>query len=427
MIPRFALPSLSPAQENLLRAQAFDHRQPGTVLADFEMLLGFIGAEGIPVGGQHGLLPLKTLADLNARLAEPLRVAMKRPMQKSYPALHGLYLLLRATGLGRVRGGGKAQRLVLDPRTLASWQSLNPTERYFTLLEAWLVHARDAMVGERDHFFEGEHLFDVLQLFVAIGEDQGSAGETIQGNYHNRYRGAGCNLPLLALFGLVDVEQGAPGPKGEWRAQNVRRRPFGQALLAAVFATAARLSGEPGEEEEPEDDVLGLPVPVFGVLQAGLAPYFPAWRNNLNLPPVEELREGVHVFRASLGPVWRRIAAAGDATLDDLAHAILGAFGFDDDHLYCFLFRDPFGLRISVNAPFMDEGPWTDETSVGRVPLEVGAAMTYLFDFGAGWRFTVTLQEVRPPDPRLDKPKVLGGEGEAPEQYPSWDEDDEEK
>jgi len=426
MFELFSLPTLSSAQENLLRSQVFDDRRPGTILGDFEMLLDFIGTGGIPVGGKHGLLPLSALADLNARLAEPLRVAMKRPLQKSYPVLHGLYLLLRATGLGRVRGAGKHQRLVLDPETLASWQALNPTERYFTLLEAWLLHARGAMLGGRDTFFGGKQLFAVIQLFGAIGEDQGSAGEVIQGHSLNHYEVDGCNLPLLALFGLVDLEQGAPGPKGEWRVQTVRRRPFGQALLAAAFTASAGVGGIPGDEDEPgdesEDAVVGLPVPIFGALQAGLATYFPAWRNNLILP-APTFREGVHVFRASLGQVWRQIAAAGSMTLDDLAYAILAAYRFDRDHLYCFLLRDPFGLPISVNAPYMNEGHWTDETLVGQVPLEVGQAMLFVFDFGDNWRFTVTLEEVRAPDTRLTKPEVLGGKGEAPEQYPNWEED----
>jgi len=423
MSQAFSLPSLSLAQEDLLRSQIFDDHRPGTVLADFEMLLDCIGTGGLPVGGKYGLLPLKTLADLNARLAEPLRVAMKRPLQKSYPVLHGLYLLLRATGLGRVRGAGKDQRLVLDPETLASWQGLNPTERYFALLEAWLLHARDSMVGERDNAFLGTHLFDAMQLFGAIDENQGSAGELLQDHYHNRYQGAGCNLPLMALFGLVDLEQGAPGPKGEWRVQTVRRRPFGQALLAAAFTASAGVDRGPSEEEEPEDEVVGRPVPVFGILQAGLADYFPAWRNDLILS-VEEFREGVHVFRASLGRVWRQIAVAGATTLDDLAYAILGAFKFDSDHLYCFLLRDPFGVQVSVNAPYMEEGPWTPEILVGEVPLEVGQAMLFVFDFGDNWRFTVTLEEVRAPDQGLTNPAVLGGKGEAPEQYPIWDEGD---
>jgi len=231
------------------------------------------------------------------------------------------------------------------------------------------------------------------------------------------------NTEFWALFGLVDLEQGAPGPKGEWRVQTVRRRPFGQALLAAAFTASAGAGGIPWDEEEPEDEVVGLPMPVFGALQAGLATYFPTWRNNLVLP-APAFREGVHVFRVSLGQVWRQIAVAGAMTLDDLAAAILGAFRFDRDHLYCFLFRDPFGLSISVNAPYMDEGHWTDKTLVGKVPLEAGQAMLFVFDFGDDWRFTVTLEEVRAPDPRLTKPEVLDGKGEAPEQYPTWDEDE---
>jgi hypothetical protein len=50
-----------------------------------------------------------------------------------------LYLLLRATQLGVAEGHGKANgRLTLDSAMHRQWLHLNPTERYFNLLEAWL-------------------------------------------------------------------------------------------------------------------------------------------------------------------------------------------------------------------------------------------------------------------------------------------------
>jgi hypothetical protein len=39
------------------------------------------------------------LEDINTQLNRPIQVALKRPQQKSYPSISGLYLLLRASGL----------------------------------------------------------------------------------------------------------------------------------------------------------------------------------------------------------------------------------------------------------------------------------------------------------------------------------------
>jgi hypothetical protein len=142
------LPSPGVDDQQSLLSQPIDERGPGTVLADFETLLSIVGQDGIPVSGKHELLPMKSLAQLNARLTHPIETGLKRPQQKSYPHINGLYLLLRATGLARVVSARTGRLLLLDDAALQSWRNLNPTERYFTLLEAWLLRSRPAIVGE---------------------------------------------------------------------------------------------------------------------------------------------------------------------------------------------------------------------------------------------------------------------------------------
>lgn len=148
-----------------LHEQVFDSHHPGSVLADFRMLLDFIGTHGVVSSGKLHLLPIASLPELNARLTKPMRVNLKRPQQRSLPYLSALYLLLRATGLVQVAAAGAKARLVVDPDVLASWQSLNATEQYFTLLEAWLIHASPAHLGERVNTFrDGLFLYHVLQI-----------------------------------------------------------------------------------------------------------------------------------------------------------------------------------------------------------------------------------------------------------------------
>lgn len=80
-------------------------------------------------------------------------INLKRPVQKSYPYIHGLYFLLHTSGLAQIIGKGKKTKLVLDPKILQIWQSLNPTEQYFTLLESWLVWGNSEVLGDpRDMF-----------------------------------------------------------------------------------------------------------------------------------------------------------------------------------------------------------------------------------------------------------------------------------
>jgi hypothetical protein len=137
--------------------------------------------------------------------------------------------------------------------------------------------------------------------------------------------------------------------------------------------------------------------------------------------PASEVRDGVFMFRVSLGKVRRVIAIPADLTLDDLADAILDAVDFDRDHLYEFTYRDRLGRTVTVSHPYCDEGPFTDDVRVGEVPLAPGQSMTFHFDFGDDWMFDVQLERIDPPNKRLKAPRVLERHGKAPEQYPSWE------
>ncbi len=158
----------------------------------------------------------------------------------------------------------------------------------------------------------------------------------------------------------------------------------------------------------------------LGVLQPTLQPFFPDWQHNLVLTNTE-FRAGIFVFKAGLSKdLWRRIAISADAALHSLSSAILDAYRFDDDHLYCFICTNRFGVRVEFVHPYMDEGPFADEVRVGDLPLAVGQSMVYNYDFGDHWEFVVTLERIDPPNPRQKKAKMLEKQGQAPKQYGEW-------
>ena len=43
--------------------------------------------------------------------------------------------------------------------------------------------------------------------------------------------------------------------------------------------------------------------------------------------------------------------------------------------------------------------------------------MPFLYDFGADWQFTVTLEKVKPPDSKITQPIVVKSHGKAPKGY----------
>ena len=145
--------ALSAAQKQLLHHTRIDEQTLGSILRDFAAFLDGIGEAGLPLTPTH-LLPLKVLAPLNARLSAPLALALQRPPLKSYPPLEGLFLLARASGLTYVDETGKKPHLHLDQEVYASWQMLNATERYFTLLETWILCGRPEILGENGNLFD---------------------------------------------------------------------------------------------------------------------------------------------------------------------------------------------------------------------------------------------------------------------------------
>lgn len=183
----------------------------------------------------------------------------------------------------------------------------------------------------------------------------------------------------------------------------------------------------------------------------------------------------VYVFRTTLLPnpplqftpdqeVWRDIAVDETHTLADFHEAIFEAFDRWDSHAYEFRTRDADGIatRSYVHPQLYDGEPsWPPmdsdeierfidevvpddvsddakerfrelqsdppeernaaETEIADVDPEDLHSMYYEFDFGDGWEHHVELRETR--DGSLaGGPEVVDEQGEAPPQYPEYDE-----
>jgi hypothetical protein len=224
------------------------------------------------------------------------------------------------------------------------------------------------------------------------------------------------NLSMLELFALVTVEHGKPQPGRGWCITQVQRTLWGEALLQVLGEHLLSLEFMVQDDPDLESD--------FGDLQEILQPFFPAWQHNLELS-ADAFHDGVYLFKVSLGRRWRRIAIPGHATVDSLSDAILEAYAFDHDHLYAFSYKNRFGRKASIHHPYMDEPPFTPEVLIGDLPLRPGVTMTYVYDFGAHWEFDINLERIDPVDRRMRKYRILEAHGESPEQYPSWDDDEE--
>ncbi|MCU0588162.1 MAG: plasmid pRiA4b ORF-3 family protein [Syntrophobacteraceae bacterium] len=417
IIPTGKSLTLTPQQEKLLRELEIDQNGPGTILRDFKMLLDFTRKGDVLVTGAQQL-PLAPLAALNSRMTHPLKHGLKRCTQKSYPHINGLYLLLRASGLTAVESTGRKLVLKVVPSVLDAFDDLSPTEQYFILLETWLLRGWPDIVlcDSRRGLFPFPRTFQEWSFLFSKIPDGGLGPTDIQlieqiGRYHLEWH----NLALLELFGMVTIVAAPPveGRRG-WNIQSLRRAPLGDALLRLIEGSFfGHYESFPGSDEE------GLSMPI-GAMRTALISHFPAW-NRVIAAPERRYREGAHIFRVSLGHFRGRIALPAASSLDDLAHAILGAVRFSSDHLYLFRYRNGFGALEEVNHPYMEDGPWTHEVLVGDLNVTIGQPMTFLFDFGDEWELGVVLEAIEP-DRNIHEPVLLETRGEPPEQYPRSDE-----
>ncbi|HLO83542.1 MAG TPA: plasmid pRiA4b ORF-3 family protein [Nostocaceae cyanobacterium] len=415
------LPTLTEAQKQLLQETKIDENQPGTILQDFQVMIDYLQQKAIEVSGVNHLLPLKIVSEFNSRLSRPIDVQLKRPVQKSYPYINGLYLLLRCSGITQIKKQGKKQLLVLDEEILASWSNLNPTEKYFNLLETWLLQANSEILGEqRDSFSD---LFRCIQFWTRV-PDKGIKFAKYEHQQDMSYFPRFYNIGLLDLFGFITIKNGKTAAGKGWRIASIQRLPFGDAILKLIYIYAIK------EELSIDGDAADIEANIsLGKLQPYFQEYFPEWQNNITIPPTEFI-DGVYIFKVSLDKAWRRISIPAKQKLSLLAAVILDAFDFDNDHLYEFSYKSRFGKTITIHHPYTERTPMVNKVKIGDLNLQAGTTMTYLFDFGDNWKFNVELEAIDPPDSKNKKAKILEVHGKAPKQYydqdDDWDENEEE-
>lgn len=154
------------------------------------------------------------------------------------------------------------------------------------------------------------------------------------------------------------------------------------------------------------------------------------------------MAQQVYVFNAQLEGwpgVHRTVAIRSDQTFVDLHYVLQEAFEWGDDHLYSFwpggefwprkgteythpvaLATDPFA---GWDLPSAGPERRSAEERLDRLRLSKDGKLAYLFDFGDEWRVRLTLRRMTA-DNGESYPRVLESIGEAPPQYPDYDEEE---
>ena len=120
---------------------------------------------------------------------------------------------------------------------------------------------------------------------------------------------------------------------------------------------------------------------------------------------------------------YRVIRIGKQETLEDLSETILDAFDFDNDHCHAFFMDDRYWSKTNAYySDYMEEYDSSSDVTLWQLRLKKGEKFKYLFDFGDEWRFQCKV--LRELEEKTDDPVVTQVVGKAPEQYPSWDDEE---
>ena len=218
-------------------------------------------------------------------------------------------------------------------------------------------------------------------------------------------RGKAFNLVILKMTGLAEFEL----DDNNRQIRFLKLTPWGQLFLQACRQEFIG-SLKNGEYEDDFE-------------QINLLPAIQTVRSDIKrtFKQPESVVAASYVISVTLGSECSRtLKASADHWLDDLAEAILAAFDFENDHLYHFQYFTEYGAdrRIGHPAVYDCDGA-TDKTRLSDLHPTAGMKITFVFDYGDYWEFDIVVmygsEEAAPGI------VVTERKGEAPEQYPVYD------
>ncbi len=157
---------------------------------------------------------------------------------------------------------------------------------------------------------------------------------------------------------------------------------------------------------------MGIRVPNFAKQTAAITPV-----GRKGLKATYQFK--VKLRGATKPPVWRRVLVPADFTFSGLHAVIQEAFGWWNEHLYCFG-NTPYRRQLTIAEPNEDDWDEPDynarEFTIGEFFGEGTGAqkLCYVYDFGDDWIHDITLEQVI--DRESSHATCTAGKGACPEE-----------
>ncbi len=113
--------------------------------------------------------------------------------------------------------------------------------------------------------------------------------------------------------------------------------------------------------------------------------------------------------------VLRRIEVPFDIRLDRLHLTIQAAMGWTNSHLYVLHAGDVGWSTPDPDADWAADFLDARKAQLGDVLEDIGTKkLVYLYDFGDGWKHTITIDELADPEPGVLYPRLIDVTGRCP-------------
>lgn len=181
------------------------------------------------------------------------------------------------------------------------------------------------------------------------------------------------------------------------------------------------IAGETGDDEEEDDPF---------TTASGLPPGLPA---GLAMPSPEQLRGMMQMLQSDPQARQQFMQAMSEqmglppAMVNMLMNNMENVIGNMSDAQMNSLLQmgDPFGGDDDEDEEEVEVAGDVRTTALETLQLRKGQNFLYLFDYGDEWQFNVRVHAINDnADANAQYPRLVESVGDAPEQYPDWDEEE---
>ncbi|MEM7373577.1 MAG: plasmid pRiA4b ORF-3 family protein [Bacteroidota bacterium] len=414
---------------------------PSPVLKDFHTFLHYFLSREVKTTAA-GYLPGKVCFELNEKMEEPIENVTNRSRHIHVPRLYFFYHLAVNGKLLQKNRKGKTTKIKPDLDRVDEFFDLTDTEQYISLLEILWVHSDwEAMNDQNMRRSPAFAIQELLNHIASLNQktvdpDMLRLSSWVLWPFAEYFR----------ILGWWEIGTESTTVRQMYFVRSCQVSPFGKALCK-IFAKDRTIEAwnpwEDGEEDSLfammnlllGEDKVELPQTKEEIPKTPKEPFFKAFTRlfpsgtltqTLTFHAQETVRSGNYYFKVSFKyapKIWRRIVIAATSSLHDLHQIIQLAIDFDDDHLYAFYLDNKLHSRRAYNHPWSQRPPYADDITLGELPIDEGHLFMYYFDFGDSWEFEVVLEKIEKDKPAYMAPQVLESKGEAPEQYPDYEEE----